>query len=100
SADRPTMAARGGDAAPGPSGPPAAGAPTSSAAGKWLPASSSSSPGGAAHPADVSDALQASVEETTRQRIADEVALLARELDQADAHTSDFFGPSGPGEPS
>jgi Putative zinc-finger len=50
--------------------------------------------------ADVAEALQSSVEETTRQRVADEVALLAQELNRAEAHTADFFGPSGPREPS
>jgi anti-sigma factor RsiW len=50
--------------------------------------------------ADVAEALQSSVEETTRQRVADEVALLAQELNRAEAHTSDFFGPSGSREPS
>jgi hypothetical protein len=56
--------------------------------------------GGAAGSADLAEALQSSVEETTRQRVADEVAVLALALDQAEAHTSDFFGPTGSGEPS
>jgi hypothetical protein len=74
-------------------------APRPSASRK-RPAAAPNSPGGPAPSAEVVEALQASVEETTRQRIADEVALLAQELNQAEAHTSDFFGPSGPGEPS
>jgi hypothetical protein len=56
--------------------------------------------GRAAGSADLAEALQSSVEETTRQRVADEVAVLAQALNQAEAHTTDFFGPTGSGEPS
>lgn len=67
---------------------------------KWDAAASRHRPGVVPPSADVAEALQSSVEETTRQRVADEVALLAQELNRAEAHTSDFFGPSGSGEPS
>jgi hypothetical protein len=40
------------------------------------------------------------VEESTRQRVADEVVLLAQELNRAASHTSDFFGPTDSGESS
>jgi anti-sigma factor RsiW len=67
---------------------------------KWDAAASGHRPGVVPPSADVAEALQSSVEETTRQRVADEVALLAQELNQAEAHTSDFFVPSSSREPS
>jgi Putative zinc-finger len=75
-------------------------APQNDRVTKWDAAASGHRPGVVPPSADVAEALQSSVEETTRQRVADEVALLAQELNRAEAHTSDFIGPSGSREPS
>jgi hypothetical protein len=80
--------------------PAQARAPKNDRVTKWNAAASGHRPGVFLPSADVAEALQSSVEETTRQRVADEVALLAQELNRAEAHTSDFFGPSGSREPS
>jgi anti-sigma factor RsiW len=92
-----------GSRAPMPAGsaePAHAGAPKNDRVTKWDAAASGHRPGTVPPSADVAEALQSSVEETTRQRVADEVALLAQELNRAEAHTSDFFMPSGSREPS
>jgi hypothetical protein len=80
--------------------PAQARAPKNDRVTKWDAAASGHRPGTVPPSADVAEALQSSVEETTRQRVADEVALLAQELNRAEAHTSDFFMPSGSREPS